>query len=161
MPAPSRHLILLFCTMLLLACNTTPPNLNAPQGVAAITLKLQALTTGKRYSYFELSPNGDLSYGGGFDAINRNAKLVTTLTPQQLYQLQTYIEQSNLLTAKVSGNQSRKVATTVHHELSLRVDAKNRNLVVNDDQVPAVARLHDMLFEIYAKARYNLPGIGK
>ena len=155
------HLIfLLTLPMLITACKTSP-SVTAPSGIEPMTIAIQALTTDKRYSYFELSPNGDLSYGGGFNAINRNAKPVTQLNSEQLFQLQTYINQSDLFTAKVSGNQSRSRSETVHHELQLKVGKRKRNIVVNDDRIPAVARVHDMLFEYYAQARYNLPGIGK
>lgn len=156
-----RLMMLCVCTLSMFACISTPSTNTPPNGVASITIRLQALTTDKRYSYFELSPNGDLAFGGGYDAINRNAIPVTKLTAEQLFALQSYITQSNLFTAKVSGDQSRKAAANVHHELYLKVDHKGRDLVVNDDQVPAITRLHDMLFGYYAKARYNLPGIGK
>lgn len=132
-----------------------------PPGVAAIDLKLQCLTTDKRYTYFELKPDGSLAFAGGFDAINRNAGKVMTLSADQLKKVQSLIQDTNLLTARAPKNQSRKASQTAHYELSLSVDGKHNSLTVNDDNLPAVVKLHDMLFTLQAAKRYNLPGIGK
>ncbi|MAX26540.1 MAG: hypothetical protein CMJ19_18765 [Phycisphaeraceae bacterium] len=155
----SRPLICLAVLALLLpACRSTQTT--PPAGVQKIVIKLQSLTTDKRYSYFELEPNGQLSFGGGFDAITKNAKPVMTLNTQQLKSIESFINQSNLLTANLSGKQDRKNSKDVHHELVLKLGNQSRTLQVNDNQIPAVGQLHDMIFDFYAKARYNLPGIG-
>lgn len=140
-------------------CKSTPV-MTPPPGVAAITLSLQTLTTDKRYTYFELTPDGTLSFAGGFDAINRSAHRVMTLTPDQLHQVQALISQSNLFTTKVSGRQDRKSSQKVHYELALQMDQQSRKLTANDDVVPALSQLHALLFEMQAQERYKLPGIG-
>ncbi|MFG0248883.1 MAG: hypothetical protein ACF8OB_08355 [Phycisphaeraceae bacterium JB051] len=159
----SHHTRPLIClvglALLLPACKATQTT--PPAGVQKIVIKLQALTTDKRYSYFELEPNGELSFGGGFDAITKNAKPVMTLDTQQLKTIETFINQSNLFTVKVSGKQDRKSSKDIHHELVLKLGNQSRTLRVNDNQIPSVGQLHDMIFDFYAKARYNLPGIGK
>ncbi len=156
----TRSLICLVVLALLLPACRSAQTTTPPAGVEKIVIKIQALTTDKRYSYFELEPNGQLSFGGGFDAITKNAKPVMTLNAQQLKTIETFINQSKLLTANVSGRQDRKSSKDVHHDLVLKLGKQSRTFQVNDNQIPAVGQLHDMLFDFYAKARYNLPGIG-
>jgi ABC-type Zn uptake system ZnuABC Zn-binding protein ZnuA len=150
----------LVLVMLFLGGCKTLSTVTPPTGVAAITLKLQCLTTDKRYTYFELQPDGALSFAGGFNAINRNAQQVMILSPDQLKQVQQLIETTALLTAKAPKNQDRKSSQTAHYELSLNVDGKHNSIAVNDDNLPALGQLHEMLFTMQAQARYNLPGIG-
>ena len=132
----------------------------SPSGIAAMELKLRSLTTDKRYTYFELTPDGTLSFGGGFNAINKDARPVIKLSREQLIGLQSLISRSNLLTAKVSGPQQRKASKRFHYEMSLRLDSMQNHLIVNDDLVPDLTKLHNHLFILQAQARYNLPGIG-
>jgi hypothetical protein len=156
----SRHLLCLTCLALLLTGCKSTQSTTPPAGVAMMQIKSQSLSTDKRYSYFEIEPDGDLFFGGGYDAITRNTKLVTTLTPDQLKLVQSFISQSNLFTVNVPGKQDRKSAQSIHHELSLTLGKQSRTIQINDDQIPAVSKLHQMLFDYYAKAKYNLPGIG-
>ena len=84
---------LVVLALFLPACRSTQTT--PPTGVQKIVIKLQALTNDKRYSYFELEPNGELSFGGGFDAITKNAKPVMTLNTQQLKAIETFMPSVN------------------------------------------------------------------
>ena len=147
------------CMMVLVGCKTTP-SATPPAGMDAIDLSLQSITTDKRYTYFELTPDGMLSFAGGYDAINKNARPIFTLTKDDLQKVHSIIEQANLIAVKVSGNHSRKNSQKVHYELTLNINGKHNNITVNDDEIPGINQLHDLLFDLQARERYNLPGIG-
>jgi len=161
-PVPTfvrTFIFLLILVILMPGCISTN-KMKSPSGIAAMELKLQSLTTDKRYTYFELTPDGTLSFGGGFNAINKNAQPVMKLSREQLIELQSLISRSNLLTVKVAGPQKRKASKRFHYEMSLRLNSKQNHLIVNDDLVPDLTRLHNHLFVLQAQVRYKLPGIG-
>lgn len=146
--------------VVLIGCKTTSP-VTPFAGMTTLELSLQTITTDKRYTYFELEPDGMLSFSGGFAAINKDARPIFTLPKDDLQKVHTIIEKYNLIAMKNSDKHNRKNSKKVHYELSLNINGIRNNIVVNDNAIAGIDELHELLFDLQAEKRYNLPGIGQ
>ncbi len=142
---------------LLNACASRPEAL-LPQSGRPVDLTLQASTTDRRYTYFELKPDGQLSFGGGQLAKQKFAKPVMSITPAQMQEVWNIIERFGLHQAHAKPTSAK--ARHVRYQLSIKpAGMKRRSYRGHDEEVPGIGVLHETLFNLQAAARYHLPSL--
>jgi hypothetical protein len=137
-----------------LAACESPPKAG---GVPEFSLKLRSASpTRHRYTYFELSRDGQLRYGGGRDAAQRITEPVTTLTAEQRREVWEIITDHHLMDAPSSPFEKPQ---EVAYEVEIKQGMIGKSFRALDDEMPGVTELHDYLFRIQAEKRYNVPGL--
>ena len=158
---PSTFVTLAMLAAFAIGCATTTNNAakssEAKPRPQKLSLDLRAGTTDGRYTYFEVTDDGELKFGGGRAGAMRKAARVAVLTPEQRDAIWQIIAKHDLIHAKNSKMFAR--AEKVTYDLDISTGGPNHSLRAIDDEVPAVKELHDHLFDLQANVRYTLPAI--
>lgn len=139
------------CTSTTATDSATPPK--------HLSLQLHMSAKDHKYTYFELSQSGELSFGGGRSGMLRKAKPVTTLSAKQVQAIWDVIRQNKLLDAE---GEFFPDSEQVKWELMMRTDPYSLGHTVrtSDNKVPGIKELHDLLFKFQADVRYSDPTTG-
>lgn len=134
------------------ACTTTDRPLGDNE---RFSLTLRSASTDRRYTYFDLTELGELSFGGGQAAVWREAEPVMNLTAEQRQHIARILNEHDLFNMK---SPKRIDDVKTQYELRLQREGLVRRTIRSaDDQLPGVRVLHDYLFALQAKRRYDLP----
>ena len=123
-------------------------------GRQPIALKLYRATADRQYTYFVLSRNGELAFGGGSEARTRTAAPAGTLTEAEILSIDATIERYGLMTLE---NRSFTKAATVAYEASIQRAGSRRTYRAIDDDAADLVHLHDLLFALYSHRAHRLP----
>jgi hypothetical protein len=122
----------------------------------ALSLSLQRKTTDRRYTYFEVSPSGVLTFGGGRAAVQSMTESPgVPLTHEQKRGLWRIITERQLLDAEGFPFASAEQAA---YDITLSTGHGSRSFRTIDGKNPGAAELHDALMKIHAEAQYKIPG---
>lgn len=119
-----------------------------------LSLKLYRRTQDRQFTYFVVSRDNALSFGGGRDAISRSAKPVGTLSKEDRQQIWDTITRGQFTTLK---NQAFAKSRRVAFEVELHAGGSRRVFRAIDDNTKNLERLHALLFEMYSDRAYKLP----
>jgi len=152
----TRCLIWSAVLLCLSGCATPPSGSNADMP-DNFSLTLWRRTTDLRNTYFELSPAGDLAFGGGRDAVHRMAKRGGPITEDQRRSLWQIVVDTDLLNAKDHPFAQPEV---IEYDLTIKGDGWSRSihLIDNDPGTAGAERLHEAIFKMHAERAYTLPG---
>lgn len=162
MLGPSRHAtvtaaVLAFASLLAIitpggcASPTASPGSRVPD---RLSLKLYRGTQDRQFTYFVLSRDSALSFGGGRDAISRSATPVGTLSNEDRQQIWDSITRGQLTTLK---NQTFAKSHRVIFEVEIKAGGSRRVFRAIDDNTANLEHLHALLFDMYSDRAYKLP----
>jgi|GEM_PF-3556980 len=121
-----------------------------------LSVKVYRHLEGSRHTYLVMSPKGQLSFGGGRQAVLKTAAPVGPLTPEQRQEIWNIIVEHKLLDVKNQSAFSTGKHTTYDVEIKTDKGFGKKEFRVMDNNVPTgVKLLHDKLFEFQAQQRYR------
>lgn len=150
-----------FATMMVLcagmcACQSTPaaskPAHTAAGVPAPFTVELRSMGESRKVMY-RLDEGGELSYGGGRDAVLGEPPVVGQLKPDQIAGLWKFIQDRKLMNASGAGLFTK--AEKVKYNVKLRAGDQKNSFDAVDDKTPGVAELDQLLFKMAGDLRYN------
>lgn len=116
------------------------------------TIELLSTSRDGRHVYYELHDDGVLHFGGGRDAHARAPDPIGRLTNAQRNQLWQTIQQQALMNAEGSFLARHE---KVRYEAKLRAGDERNGFSAVDDQLPGIAALEKLLFEMHTDLRYR------
>ncbi len=123
----------------------------------SLQIVLFAARNDGRYTYFELGADRLLKFGGGRSATVRAAEPAAQLSDADHASLVALVEQHRLLQAR--GRMFAGKGKQVRYEVELRMGDRSRKFQCVDDEVPGVAQLHEALFDLQGRGRYEFKRI--
>lgn len=112
------------------ACQSTPmvPPHDENSSTDGMGLQLwYARVDTRQYDFFQVRPDGSLSYGGGMTAFNRNIEWTGRLTAEEGYRLRTLVNEAKWMTAE---NPSLHTAETPMAEIMVASGKNERSLTI-------------------------------
>jgi len=119
-----------------------------------LSLKLYRSTQDRQFTYFVVSRDNALSFGGGRDAMSRSAKPIGTLSNEDRQQIWNTITRGQFTTLK---NQAFAKSHRVAFEVEIHVGGSRRVFRAIDDNAANLEHLHALLFDMYSDRAYKLP----
>lgn len=120
-----------------------------------LSLTLQRKTADRRYTYFEVSPAGVLTFGGGRAAVQSVTESPgLALTHEQKRKVWNIITEHRLLSAESFPLAAPEQAA---YDIRISTGHGSRSFRTIDDKNPGAAELHDTLMKIHAEAQYKIP----
>ena len=135
------------------ACSAPPtePGSDAPP---PLFIKLFRTTRDRQYTLFEVSKQGELSFGGGRDAMSRVAKPVGPLTVEERQRLWDMMTRYDLTSLP---NRTFAKYERVAYEVKIKADGMGCSYRAIDDEAADLEHLHEALFGMYTERTYKLP----
>lgn len=159
LPSQRNGLIMWLCICSLVLLTGCASNRFAdldPQTVpTGFNLTLSTYSTDGKRTYFKVAHDGELSFGGGRDALHGGAQPVLTLNSQQRQEIWALIVNSDMLNTP---NQMFKSPEKVAYDATIDAGKSfnSRSFHVTDESIPpALIQLHDRLFQWQADVRYK------
>lgn len=147
---------LLAATLGLMACASSPASRSTDDAAPLWSMELFVKSQDGRYTYYEISEEGQLAYAGGRMAAQRVARPVGELPSQVRQQLWGLIERHQLMLA--SGDWLFIPQGQIGYDLHLKVDGRNQRILAADDQVAGLKEMSDLLFRTQLAKRYATSG---
>lgn len=142
------------CALTLTGCKTTQTAAESPTGVPVpFELTFQSQRTDGRATYYELSDDRSLGFGGGRDGRYAIARPIGKITDEQARTLWELIESHGLL--EMDGESFVLDWETVRYDAKITAAGASNGFTVRDSDDPGLEALEKALFKIQGDLRYG------
>lgn len=151
-----ESIALLAALFVVAGCKTTQSAEESPTGLPVpFELSFQSRRADNRATYYELSTDGSLGFGGGRDGRYAIARPIGKITNEQAAQLWAIIRDHNLLETEGESYVLKLDWKTVRYDVKITAASASNSFTLADTAPTGLDALEKKLFEIQGDLRYS------